>query len=150
MAYVLLLRSNTPTNRVVTNNPSDITYINQRLDSFLPPNKRFRVEAYLRSIGSDNNTGYSRSIQVRLEIVPSSSVVIQTGQPVNVVAIMQTANIPQRSYQSTQYSQTGYIINRPTGSSNVRLILGSGFANNLLTPALPYICHLHFIPIEED
>jgi hypothetical protein len=149
MAYVLLLNRDNATNRIINTDPSDITYTNQRLDSFLPPDiKLFRVEAYLRASNNSTTTGFNVNLQIRVSINPSMFLIDQTMQPVACIATCQSQNIPQQSYQTTQFSQTGYVINRPDGLSNIRVIIWNENTNALLVGGFPYVLHLHFIPIE--
>ena len=149
MAYVLLLNRDNATNRVINTNPSDITYTNQRLDSFLPPDiKRFRVEAYLRASDASTALGFNVNLQIRVSINPSSFCIEQSMQPVATIATCQSQNIPQRSFQTTQFSQTGFVINRPDGVSNIRVVIWNENTNALVVGGFPYVLHLHFIPIE--
>jgi hypothetical protein len=145
-----MLNSSDSTNRIITTDLTDITYTNQKIDSFLPPDvKRFRVEAYLRASSDSTAQNYNFNLQIRLLITPSPTCIDQSMQPIQCVATLQTRNVPQRSYETTQFSQTGYTMNRPTGVSNVRIVIWNETANILHANGFPYVCHLHFIPIIE-
>lgn len=149
MAYVLLLRSQVTTNRQVVTGFADIIYVNQQLDSFLPPDvKKFRVEAYYRTWSSDPGLSFNRSLSIRISLT-STNVVDQTGISISNLAMCNTKTLTMRQAQTTQFGQSGCVIQRPTGISTIRVqILNDGtLAPD--TAALAYCLHLYFYPIDD-
>lgn len=156
MAYVVVLNTFQPINKVQSPNNYNCLFQNIQLNTLLPSEyEKYRVEAYLRSTSGATANANARSISVRVSIIPTNQIITQDMVPSTVVAMTTFRNLPVVSFETNQFGQAKTVIPRPTNVSSILVTLWDDATNAVVATSIGgnnmnWILHLYFYPIEKE